>query len=220
VDRTTSGTRRLRGLHSRRPEAFGIEENRRLSLVCGQDDAAALAEADAGRARLLAKCLDDHLVAVGEELALRAVGKLQGVLFQNSIEASRRFSMVMVEESAESLTTNDPTQRLFWHSFNQPIAEPVMAALEVIVLHELIIRLRHSDLIESTNRSAKAFRFGLRGGSRTEVTPALWSTSRKPRVNRESLSWMRNRLPRGKPLKSSIARRCGAALPVGRDSLP
>jgi hypothetical protein len=42
----------------------------------GENDAAALAEADAGRARLLAECLDDHLVAVGEELALRAVGEL------------------------------------------------------------------------------------------------------------------------------------------------
>ena len=34
-----------------------------------------------------------------------------------------------------------------------------------------IIRSKHSSLIDLTNRSAKAFRFGERGGSFTDLTP-------------------------------------------------
>jgi hypothetical protein len=36
-----------------------------------------------------------------------------------------------------------------------------------------IMRSRHSDLIERTNRSANALRFGLRAGSLTALMPAL-----------------------------------------------
>ena len=42
-----------------------------LHLLCRLNDAATFAEADAGCALALAIGLDNHLVAVGEELALR-----------------------------------------------------------------------------------------------------------------------------------------------------
>jgi hypothetical protein len=41
------------------------------------------------------------------------------------------------------------------------------------------MRAKHSDLIDRTKRSAKAFRFGLRAGNRGAVTPALARMLRK-----------------------------------------
>ncbi len=43
-------------------------------------------------------------------------------------------------------------------------------------------RARHSALTDSTNRSANAFKFGLRAGRRTGVTPLSRSRSRKAAV--------------------------------------
>ncbi len=44
------------------------------------------------------------------------------VLFQNSIERSCRFSVVMAEDSAEPFTSGDPPWRQFWNALDQGLA--------------------------------------------------------------------------------------------------
>jgi hypothetical protein len=50
---------------------------------------------------------------------------------------------------------------------------------------------RHSNLMDRTNRSAYAFRFGLRAGSLTVFTPPDCKTRVKMAVNKGSRSWIR-----------------------------
>ena len=63
---------------------------------------------------------------------------------------------------------------------------------------------RHSDLIDRTNRSAYAFRFGLRAGSLTVSTPPACKIPRKSLLNRESRSWIRCRALRRNPSPVSV----------------
>ena len=44
------------------------------------------------------------------------------------------------------------------------------------------MRSKHSDLTDKTNRSANAFKFGLRAGSRSGFTPLSRSRRRKAAV--------------------------------------
>ena len=60
-------------------------------------------------------------------------------------------------------------------------------------------RSRHSLLIESTNRSAKAFRFGLCAGNLTVLTPAWSRVRRNACVYNGSRSSSRYRLPSKNP---------------------
>ncbi len=53
-----------------------------------------------------------------------------------------------------------------------------------------IIRSRHSDLIELTNHSSNAFKFGERAGSGTDFTPPLSRSARNFLVNRDGRPWI------------------------------
>ena len=59
------------------------------------------------------------------------------VVFHYSIERSCRSSIVMIEESAEPLASDDPAWLSFWNALDQPIAETLMGSLAVVVLHVL-----------------------------------------------------------------------------------
>src|SRR3979490_2184149 len=64
---------------------------------------------------------------------------------------------------------------------------------------------RHSCRIEHTQRSAKAFKFGLLGGSANGWMPLDRSTSRNAAQNLVSRSCRRYRWPRRTPELSSVA---------------
>ena len=57
------------------------------------------------------------------------------MLFQYSIEGSCCFSVVMAEESAESLASDDPARLSFCNALDQPIAQSLMRPLVEIVFH-------------------------------------------------------------------------------------
>src|ERR1017187_9388468 len=63
---------------------------------------------------------------------------------------------------------------------------------------------RHSHLIESTKRSAKAFRFGLCAGNLTVLTPARSRIRRKPSVYSGSRSMSTYRFPSRNPSTASV----------------
>jgi hypothetical protein len=67
-----------------------------------------------------------------------------------------------------------------------------------------MMRVKHSDLMDRTKRSAKAFRFGLRAGNRNAVTPALARMLRKDAAKSGSRSKIRNRQPRRNPSAESV----------------
>src|ERR1035441_9689752 len=66
---------------------------------------------------------------------------------------------------------------------------------------------RHSCRTEPTQRSAKAFKFGLRGGRANGCMPLDRRTSRNAAQNFVSRSWRRYRWPRRNPELSSVALR-------------
>src|SRR5215470_602585 len=86
---------------------------------------------------------------------------------------------------------------------DQCIVQSLVVALAMVMRHEFssrfphalspnkIIRSKHDSLIVRTNRSACAFKLGLRGGSFTEATPASASRLRNSAVNNGSRSWIR-----------------------------
>jgi hypothetical protein len=101
--------------------------------------------------------------------------------------------MVVAEQPAKPLPPSYaalPSIRVGRQLFNELVPKPLMIPLPVVVLDVLrrrwcsprgIMRANHSDLIDRTKRSAKAFRFGLRAGSRSAFTPALARMLRKDR---------------------------------------
>src|ERR1700735_1553039 len=66
---------------------------------------------------------------------------------------------------------------------------------------------RHSCRTEQTHRSAKAFKFGLRGGRANGHIPLDRGTSRNAAQNFVSRSWRRNLRPRRTPELWSVALR-------------
>src|ERR1039457_4528651 len=79
-------------------------------------------------------------------------------------------------------------------------------------------RSRHSHLIESTKRSAKAFRFGLCAGNLTVLTPARSRIRRKPSVYSGSRSMSTYRFPSRNPSTASTKFRaiCSIHGPPGK----
>ncbi len=63
---------------------------------------------------------------------------------------------------------------------------------------------RHSDLIDTTKRSAKAFRFGLRAGNRTGFVPLSLSMFLKKELKSGSRSMIRYRVSRRNPSTGSV----------------
>ena len=104
--------------------------------------------------------------------------------------------MVEIEESAQAVAPLHVGGRALrqWRLLQKPVVEPLMVALAVVVLHvlpreeaqvaltERATRVRHSSLIDRTNRSAYALRLGLLGGSRMGWTPPLIRMSSTTRV--------------------------------------
>ena len=95
--------------------------------------------------------------------------------------------MIEVEQAAEPLAPNDPAVCVGWfgRSDDQPVLDTLVISLAMVVLDELgdhvpkvSLAERHDPIEaltpdgERTNRSAKALRSGLRGGSRMTFTPA------------------------------------------------
>ena len=82
--------------------------------------------------------------------------------------------------------------------------------------------LSASSLMERTNRSQWAFKFGCAGVKGSAPPPLALSSSSKAWVNFVSLSWIRYRLPRRKPSKGSVNCRAHccmkAAVGCGRDA--
>jgi hypothetical protein len=92
-----------------------------------------------------------------------------------------------MEQTTDPISTNDrpDSYRVIPCPVDQDIAEALMIPFAMIVRHVLqdrpaersrvapsgTIRSKHSLLIESTNRSAKALRFGLLAGNLTTFTP-------------------------------------------------
>src|SRR5215813_8579169 len=92
---------------------------------------------------------------------------------------SRRLTIIVVQHSAQPLAPLDRSVasavRLFLH--DQPVAQSLMVALPVIMLHEFADGLpqrafseqnhpsKHDSLMVLTKRSAWALRFGERDGS-------------------------------------------------------
>ena len=70
------------------------------------------------------------------------------VVFHYLIERSCRFSIVMIEESAEPLAWDDPAWLSFWNALDQPIAATLMGSLAVVVLHVLRDRAPQMPLAE------------------------------------------------------------------------
>src|ERR1700679_3126261 len=66
---------------------------------------------------------------------------------------------------------------------------------------------RHSCRTEQTQRSAKAFKFGLRGGRANGSMALDHRASRKAAQNFVSRSWRKNLRPRRTPELSSVALR-------------
>jgi hypothetical protein len=108
-------------------------------------------------------------------------------VFQDSITAySRDLSLVEVDQTAEALTAADTAigagLEADWKRDNVPQA--LVVALGVVVLDKLLdgaaqmtlaertMCRRHSCLIDRTNLSAYALRFGLFAGRRSSCTPA------------------------------------------------
>ena len=98
-----------------------------------------------------------------------------------------------------------------WLRGDEVVGEALMIALRMIVGQVLLDRIIQgaftrmticsstASLMERTNRSQKALRFGLRGGRTTGSTPWLLSKPSNIRVNLVSRSWMRDRFPRRNP---------------------
>jgi len=94
-------------------------------------------------------------------------------------------AVVIVEAASESLLSlNSPVGFPFCRDRDDPlVTEALVITFRVIVnkvfangnpqrsLPKRIVRSRHSYLIDLTNRSAKAFKFGERGGSFTDSIP-------------------------------------------------
>ena len=111
----------------------------------------------------------------------------------NRVHLSRGLSMVETEESAEAVAPLHGGGRALRRCrvLQKPIVEPLMVSLPVVVLRYSRVRrrkwpspsgttrLRHSSLIDRTNLSAYALRFGLLGGSRIGWIPALVRISAK-----------------------------------------
>src|SRR5262249_322546 len=86
---------------------------------------------------------------------------------------------------------------------DQPIVQPLVVALEMVVLDELGDRAakvaspsgtslsRHSDFDGEHEAFATAFRLGLCGGSLRHVMPVAPRTARNASVNSGSRSWIR-----------------------------
>jgi hypothetical protein len=113
--------------------------------------------------------------------------------------------MVEVQCPAETFATPNRSacDRIAPPSIDQLIPEPLVIALQMIVRSVLVHCLpqvpfangitcaKHSDLIEPTNRSAYAFRFGLRAGNRIGSVPLDRTICRNAPVNSGSRSWIR-----------------------------
>jgi hypothetical protein len=147
---------------------------------------------------------------------------LPATLFAPSCAETRsrrnsRRSAVEVEQYAEPFASLDPAVRVRrgLRALDQYVPEPLVVPLEPIVLHELMnrpsqVRLSQWNdpvqtlaLIESTNLSAYAFRFGLLGGNRSTSTPTLFIAARNSRVYSGSRSRIRYRFPSRKPSPAS-----------------
>lgn len=120
----------------------------------------------------------------------------------------RRAAVVVAQHAAETFATRNRRSRIgvivdrhrHRDRRDQPIVEALVVAFEVVVLDELEDRetevalakgtslSRYSDLMESTKRSANAFRLGLRAGSLMHLTPAAPRTAWNASVNNGSRS--------------------------------
>ena len=58
-------------------------------------------------------------------------------MFHYSIERSCCLTIVVIEQSAESLTSCDPAGPWLWNALDHPIAQALMGSLKVVVLHVL-----------------------------------------------------------------------------------
>jgi hypothetical protein len=119
--------------------------------------------------------------------------------------ASSGLSMIVAEQPTEALpphhwtrlATNCPLPH------DELVVEPLMISLGMIMGQVLLDRIiqrafssmticaRASSLMERTNRSQWAFKFGLRGGKRTGSTPLSFSNASNPCVNLVSRLWSR-----------------------------
>ena len=70
-------------------------------------------------------------------------------MFHYSADPSCRFSIVMIEQSAQACVSAKSSSRAFWNPINQLISQALMGALEVIVLYVLVYRPAQMPLTPS-----------------------------------------------------------------------
>jgi len=126
--------------------------------------------------------------------------------------------MIVAQYSSEPLAPSDWVVQFVnvGNRLQQPVSKSLMISLAVVVGDvraiarrsdagpKKIIRFRHSSLMERTNRSANAFKFGDLGGRRMTSMPSRTRTLRNPSECFASRSRIRYRLSQRKPPSTSV----------------
>jgi len=122
----------------------------------------------------------------------------------------------MFEEATEALRASKDARCGPRSGSQRLVPEPLVRPLLVVVLQVFanrrrndaspknIIRFKHSDLIDSTKRSACALQFGARRGVKRTFTPTTWRMCRNSVVNFVSRSQITNRCARRNPSSGSV----------------
>lgn len=118
---------------------------------------------------------------------------------------SSRFAFVVPENSAEAFFTEDFAfgRRFCWMKDQSHVSDPLMWPFFQIMVHKFVDKMpkmffaeddelvKTLGLIDRTNRSAWALRFGAAGPTFTGSIPSALRRSSNARVNVVSRSWIR-----------------------------